>query len=107
MPKNQIGYAMINKNYYSVIGSLVAITALGGCFGARSAGFGAAITMDNLAGKSNIMPIAVIGSGPAGLMAAVYGARGGKQTFVIEGNKPGGLLMDTTEVANWPGEIMI
>ncbi len=95
----------INKRTVLLL-SVCAITALGGCFGglARS---NISIDMDQLAGKANLMPIAIIGSGPAGLMAAVYGARGGKRTYVIEGNKPGGLLMDTTEVENWPGEIMI
>ena len=53
--------------------------------------------------KDNIVPIAVLGSGPAGLSAAIYGARGNTKTVVIEGDKPGGLLTDTTDVENWPG----
>lgn len=53
--------------------------------------------------KENIVPIAVIGSGPAGLSAALYGARGGNHTIVFEGPKPGGQLMGTSWVENWPG----
>ena len=65
------------------------------------------ITIDSVYQKSNLVPILVIGSGPAGLMSSIYGARGGKDTYLVEGYKPGGLLMDTTEVANWPGETTI
>src|SRR5262245_38817808 len=54
-------------------------------------------------GKENTYAMVVIGSGPAGNAAAVYGARAGKSTLVIEGRKPGGLLMETSEVENFPG----
>lgn len=61
------------------------------------------IHMSSLSDKENIIPIAVIGSGPSGLSAGMYGARSKHTTVVFEGDKPGGLLMDTTMVENWPG----
>jgi len=47
--------------------------------------------------------IIVVGSGPAGLSAAIQGARSGFKTLVIEGNNPGGQLMLTTDIENFPG----
>ena len=49
--------------------------------------------------------LVILGSGPAGYAAAVYAARANRKPLLIAGLQPGGQLMTTTEVDNWPGDV--
>lgn len=53
---------------------------------------------------NSIHDLIIIGSGPAGLTAAIYAARANLKPIMIEGTNPGGQLMNTSHVENWPGE---
>lgn len=46
----------------------------------------------------------ILGSGPAGYAAAVYGARANLSPVIVTGLEQGGQLMTTTDVDNWPGD---
>lgn len=92
------------KNTVLMVGVLVlSALFLHGCMANLGSDREMSINIQDSLGKKNVMPLVIIGSGPAGLSAAIYGVWGNIPTLVIHGPKPGGLLMETSLVENWPG----
>jgi len=54
---------------------------------------------------SNIYDLVIIGAGPAGLSAGLYGARAKMDVLILEKEKKGGQIVTTSDVANYPGSI--
>lgn len=52
---------------------------------------------------NTISKLIILGSGPAGLTAGIYAARANLKPIIIDGKQPGGQLMTTSTVDNWPG----
>src|SRR5690554_6730155 len=51
----------------------------------------------------SLYDIIIIGAGPAGMTAGVYASRAGLKTIMLEPEAPGGKLVKTYEICNWPG----
>ncbi len=54
-----------------------------------------------------VYDVIIIGAGPAGLSAAIYTLRGHLKTLILEKDTPGGKIVRTSEITNWPGSNFI
>ncbi|MCK5632463.1 FAD-dependent oxidoreductase [bacterium] len=87
-------------SFFSVIVPCFFLLVFSGCVNSDSS---TSYNIEDVFGKENLIPVVIIGSGPAGLSSAVYTCRANLKTLVIEGEEPGGQLVKTSFVENWPG----
>lgn len=83
--------------------SLVMLWGLSGCLKKSSDAGSDTHDLSKVLLMEDVAPVVIVGSGPAGLTAAIYVARAGMQAFVFSGSQPGGQLTSTTYIENWPG----
>ena len=76
---------------------------LSGGFGGPVAEVPAPTSTSGSRGGRTKSKVLIIGSGPAGLTAAIYAARANLEPIVLAGSAPGGQLMITSDVENYPG----
>lgn len=91
--------------YFKISGLIVSLGFLGGCLKESNESVKKSYySLDAAIKSENVIPIAIIGSGPAGLSAALYVSRAGMKSFVFAGPLPCGQLTQTTYIENWPGK---
>jgi len=56
---------------------------------------------------SKVYDVIIIGGGPAGLSAALYAGRARLSTLIIEKAREGGQIINTSEIANYPGSMEV